>query len=94
MLKNENVLGIFPEGTRVSEIDLDKAKAGVALLSIRSQAPLIPVLIKSNYKIFSKVNITIGNPIDNSEYYGKKLSTEEYQNISKSILSKIYELNS
>lgn len=93
VLKNDEVLGIFPEGTRVSSIDLENAKPGVALLSIKSQATVVPVLIESNYKLFSKAIIHIGKPLDLLAYYNNKLSTEDYSNISKEILNTIYKLN-
>lgn len=93
VLKSEEVLGIFPEGTRVSSIDLENAKPGVALLSIKSKATVVPVLIESNYKFFNKVIIKIGKPLDLSDYYTSKLSTDDYSNISKEILNTIYKLN-
>ena len=57
ILKEDRVLGIFPEGTRVNKLDLNNAKAGVSLLAIRSKSPVLPVYIESNYKLFSKVKI-------------------------------------
>ena len=35
VLNEEKILGIFPEGTRVKEMNLENAKAGVNLISIR-----------------------------------------------------------
>lgn len=90
ILKSEGVLGIFPEGTRVKEFDADNAKAGVALVSIKAQSPVLPVFIEGNYKIFSKIKIYFGEPIDFSSSYGKKLSTEDYRSFSKDILKSIY----
>lgn len=92
ILKNEGVLGIFPEGTRVKEFDADNAKAGVALISIKAQSPVLPVYIEGNYKVFSKIKIYFGDPIDFSNSYGKKLSTEDYRSLSKEILKSIYDI--
>lgn len=91
-LKNEKILGIFPEGTRVKEIDLDNAKPGVGLISIKSKSPVIPIYIESKYKPFSKIKINIGKPICFDEYYDEKLSTEDYEKISKDIMKSIYGL--
>lgn len=93
VLKEEKVLGIFPEGTRVSRVDLDKVKAGVGLISIKGKSPVVPVYIQSNYNIFSKVIVRIGKPIHLDESFDKKLSTEEYRSISREILQAIYSLN-
>lgn len=92
VLKNEKVLGIFPEGTRVEGFDIANAKPGVSLLAIKSQATILPISISSSYKIFNKVNINIGKPFNLSDYYGKRLDNNEHTQISINILEKIYEL--
>lgn len=92
LLKNEGVLGLFPEGTRVKEFDLDNAKSGVAMLGIRSGAPILPIYIEGNYKIFSKINIYIGKTIDLSNMVEDRPSNEDYLNMSKHVLSIIYSL--
>ncbi|MDR7869981.1 MAG: lysophospholipid acyltransferase family protein [Tissierellaceae bacterium] len=94
ILKEERVLGLFPEGTRVKSINLDNAKSGVALLGVKSKSPVLPVYIESNYKFFNRVNIFIGKPINLNEAINGKPSTEDYLELSKKILSKIYGLKS
>lgn len=91
-LKNNKVLGIFPEGTRTKTVDLNKAKSGVALLGVKSQAAILPVFIDSSYKIFRKTNIYIGEAIHLKKDQNTKLSSEDYKNMSKEILSRIYAL--
>lgn len=93
VLKAEEVLGIFPEGTRVKEMDLDAVKPGVALLSVRAKSPVLPVRIESTYKLFSRINIYIGEPMDIVSEPGVKMSTEDYIEKSKLILKTIYGLN-
>lgn len=92
VLKDDKVLGIFPEGTRVKKMDLESAKPGVALLSVKSGAKILPVHIESNYKLFSKINIYIGKPMDISNKDGSKPSTEDYIEKSKLVLKTIYGL--
>ena len=92
VLKNDGVLGIFPEGTRVQGFDIQNAKPGVALLTIKSKSRVVPIYIDSNYKIFNKVKISIGEPIDYNLEDGKKLTSDEYSEISKKILKSIYRL--
>jgi len=62
-------IGIFPEGTRSRDGVLREAKLGVALLAIRSGAPILPVGISGSGRIFpgrsriphrTRVDIRIG----------------------------------
>lgn len=92
ILKDDKVLGVFPEGTRVKEFDLENVKSGVALLSVKSKSPIIPAYIDTNYKLFSKVNIIIGEPIELTQYYNTRPINEDYQNLGKEILQTIYGL--
>lgn len=92
VLKENKVLGIFPEGTRVKELDLTKAKAGASMLAIRAKSPVLPVYIDSSYKLFSKVNIYIGKPLYLHNEVKGKPSPEEYKEFSKEILATIYNL--
>lgn len=94
LLREEKVLGLFPEGTRVEKLDLNNAKSGVALIGYKSKSPILPVYIESNYKIFNKVNIVIGEPIDLTEAVDGKPSSDKYLELSKEILKKIYDLKS
>ncbi|HLR20416.1 MAG TPA: lysophospholipid acyltransferase family protein [Tissierellaceae bacterium] len=92
VLKKNEVLGIFPEGTRVKEFNLKNAKSGAALISLRSRAPILPVYIEEDYKMFTKVNIYIGKPIRYYETFNKKVSPEDYKFISEDLLKRIYSL--
>lgn len=93
VLKEEGVLGIFPEGTRVKKINLENAKPGVALIGVKSQSFILPVFIKGKFKPFSKIEVYFGQPIDYSKMNSKGLATEDYYKLSKDILKSIYILN-
>lgn len=93
VLKEDRVLGIFPEGTRVKEIDLEAAKPGVALLAVKSKSLILPVHIESTYKLFSRINIYIGHPMDISNKDEIKLGNEDYIEKSKLVLKTIYGLS-
>lgn len=94
ILKEEGVLGIFPEGTRVKEMNLENAKPGIALIGVKAKSPVLPIYIEGSYKFFSKVKIYIGDPIDFTQSHDKKLSTEEYGLYSQNILKSIYSIKS
>lgn len=92
ILKNDGILGIFPEGTRVNQFDVKNAKPGIAMIALKSKSPIIPIHIESDYKLFKPVTLTIGEKIDYSDLYGQKLSTESYKKLSEELLYKIYDL--
>lgn len=92
VLKQEKVLGVFPEGTRVEKFDLKNVKSGTALLSVRSKSPILPIYIEGNYKFFSKLKVYIGKTIEFSDYYGKRVNNEEYTLLSEEILKTIYSI--
>lgn len=68
VLKNGELLGIFPEGTRKGMEKNIKAKNGAAYMAIKSKAKVIPVGIHGTFKPFSKVYLNYGEPIDLSGY--------------------------
>jgi 1-acyl-sn-glycerol-3-phosphate acyltransferase len=99
ILKEQHILGIFPEGTRVKGKDRSKIKirSGAALIALNAQVPIIPAAIIGNYKPFSRMKVVFGKPffIDSSvkdSNNDKKHTREELHDISQSIMNKIYSL--
>ena len=93
LLKSGEVLGIFPEGTRVKNGEDVGAKAGVSMLALRAKVPVVPGVIVGDYKIFRHVYVVFGKPITLEEYYGSKLSNEQLLEISGSILDEIKKMS-
>ena len=91
----ENVL-MFPEGTRIKN-GVDKygndseAKAGAAMLAVRTGVQLIPVYIPPKKPWFRFTTMVIGEP-----YYpqveSKKGSSEEYLAVAEDLMERIYAL--
>lgn len=67
-LKNNEILGIFPEGTRKGLIRQEKAKNGAAFMALRAGVPVVPVGIQGNFKPFTKVVFNYGKPIYFKDY--------------------------
>lgn len=77
-LKNGEKIVIFPEGTRnKTDEEMLPFKHGAAIMSIRTKAPIIPIVIYKKPRIFRRAHILIGEPFELSEYYDRKLSDEE-----------------
>ena len=90
ILKQEKVMIMFPEGTRVKKGEKAEIKPGVAMIASRAKVPVIPVKISGNYRWMSKMTVTYGEPIYLDEYYGEKLPIEKLQELSNSIMDKVY----
>lgn len=91
-LKDGEVLGIFPTGTREKKNPDAKVKPGVALIVSKSSAPVIPIHIDATYRIFSKVTMTVGDPVDLADFEGRKLSQEELSVAADKIYNSIMKL--
>ncbi len=88
VLKNGELLGIFPEGTRKGMEKNMKAKNGAAYMAIKSGVKIIPTGIHGTFKPFSKVYINYGEPIDLSNYKNQKDKLDEATDI---VMTKIKE---
>lgn len=88
ILKSENALCMFIQGTRSK--NLDKAKDGAAMFAIKTNAPVIPVCIVATYKPFSKVKVVFGKQIvlSNSE----SSHTKDFSAATIAIVNAIREL--
>lgn len=90
-LKNNQQILIFPEGTRVSEEEANAAKGGVAMLSVRTNSPIVPVYLDSNKHFFRRTHIVFGEPYL-PQVSGRKGTAAEYQQIADEALRRIYAL--
>lgn len=64
ILKDNNVISIFPEGTRHRDGVFRDIKKGAAMIAIRANSKIVPMRIIGNYKPFSKMIVRIGEPIE------------------------------
>ncbi|WP_170007493.1 lysophospholipid acyltransferase family protein [Bacillus fonticola] len=80
-LKEGAVLGLFPEGTRSKDGQIQKALAGAGFFALRSEAAIVPCAIIGPYKPFSRLKIVFGKPIDFESYRTEKISAEEATSI-------------
>ena len=88
-IKDGYVLGLFPEGTRVKGKEFGQAKAGLSLFASKGKANVVPISVISTYKLFSRVKIYIGEPIDMSQYFKAKLTNEDHERISEEVMQVI-----
>ena len=85
-LKRGEVISMFPEGTRNrSNEELLPLKGGAALFAIRSKAPVYPVMTNGKTRLFRRTVILVGDAVDLSEFYDKKMTAEDYERAEEKI---------
>ncbi|MBT3319754.1 MAG: 1-acyl-sn-glycerol-3-phosphate acyltransferase [Clostridia bacterium] len=92
MLRDGEILGIFPEGTRVKSEGIRDFESGTALLALKSKAPIIPVYIKGDYKLFRRMTLTIGEPILLSEHIGEGPKSQTTERATLFLQNKLLEM--
>ena len=96
-IKGGDNLLIFPEGTVIRNGIGCKdglpahAKAGVAVIGVRTGATMIPVFVDGEKKLFHRTRIIFGKPYI-PVYTGRHGTSEEMQKIADDILAKAYAL--
>lgn len=80
ILKDKNVLGIFPEGTRSETGEIQKGLAGVGFFALKTDAKVVPSAIIGPYKLFQPLKVVYGKPLDFSDLKESKVSSEEATN--------------
>lgn len=92
LLKSDELLLIYPEGTR-NGIERGKPlKNGPMTIAIKAGVPIVPVGIKGNFKAFSKITINIGKPMNFNEYKDKVNDKEVVTKLTKELMDEIIRL--
>jgi len=71
LLAEDKALGIFPEGTRFHDGEMHALQNGVAMLALRGKSPVVPAYIEGDYRLFRKMKLIVGEPVDLSDLGGK-----------------------
>ena len=91
-LKNGDKISMFPEGTRNrTDEDLLPLKGGAAMFAIKAKAPVYPVMCPHKTRLFRRTKILVGDPIDLSAFYDRRLTAEDYEAAEEIIREKMLE---
>ena len=105
VLKDGNLLGIYPEGTRSPDGYLYKGRTGVARLALTAKVPVIPVGLIGTDEVMPKeaklprltgrlgVKIRFGKPLDFSRFEGRERDRFALRSVTDEILFEIMELS-
>lgn len=96
-VKNGEILGIFPQGTRMPGVEItpEQAMAGVGFIAMNTKAPVLPVRLvyKNNVpKLFRRTKVIIGKPIPYDEYMSIEGGDPTRKQVSEYIFRKTCEL--
>lgn len=103
ILKHNNILGLFPEGSRSKDGTVGEGKKGIGLISILSDAPIIPIAISGSNKIiqkphkrtyFPKIKLIIGDVIDTKKIAAENERKDAIQLIVSETMNSIKKLHS
>ena len=91
ILKEQHVLGIFPQGTRSHDNEHTQMAGGVALIALRAGVPVVPVYLDGPYRLFRRMDVKIGAPVDLSDF-DRKCDSETIARATERIESAIWTL--
>lgn len=93
ILKEGNVVGLFPEGTRSPDGELQKGLAEAGFFALKGEAVVMPCAIIGPYKPFRRLKVVYGKPIDMTKYREERASTEEVTEVIMGEIGKLIEAN-
>lgn len=99
VLEEGEGLVLFPEGTRTRDGSLGQAKPGIGLIACKTQAPVIPVVIRGSYEALPPgarfptwghpIRIHFGPPLLPAAYDSYSKDKERYTQAAKAIMGAI-----
>lgn len=100
-LKQNELVMIFPEGTRSKDGKLKKAYTGAARLALKSKKPVLPFGIIGASKVlprgaafprFARCEVKIGKLMSFEKYYDKKINDKILEKVTRKIMKEIAKL--
>ena len=92
ILKDGRNVGLFIEGTRVKEINIENAKPGAVMIANIAKTNIIPVHISTTYRLFSRIDIYIRDVKEIDKIDFKALGSDGYEIVAQDILKEIYNI--
>ncbi|HQY95417.1 MAG TPA: lysophospholipid acyltransferase family protein [Phycicoccus sp.] len=102
VLREGELLGLYPEGTRSPDGRLYKGKTGVARMALEARCPVIPVVMVNTDKVqptgriipkIMRVGVRVGTPLDFSRYEGMEDDRFVLRSITDEIMYALMELS-
>lgn len=92
ILDQGEVLVMFPEGTRKLKGQLTELQPGAAMLALRSNAQIVPVVIRGHYLPFGRLRMQFGAPFQLDEQVKSLKGRDAINRATEIIATKMREL--
>jgi len=98
LLKSGKVLGLFPEGTRSPNGEIQSAKGGIGFLISKASVRVVPVYVDGSFQSFPKgakrikrgrVRVFYGKPIEPSEFAALGTDRDSFERIGELVMNRI-----
>jgi len=102
VLKNGELLGIYPEGTRSPDGRLYRGKVGVARLALECRVPIIPVAMIGTDKVqpigkkvpnIRRIGVIFGEPLDFSHLADRAEEYEVQRQVVDTVMERLMRLS-
>lgn len=91
VIKEGHSLGIFPQGTRSPDNSPTPMLNGVSMIAMRAGVPIIPAYIGAPYRLFKRIPVRVGPPVDISDL-GKKYDAATLSEVTHRIETAIWSM--
>ena len=88
-LKNDELLLMFPEGTRHQDGDFGDAKTGAAMLALRTGVPIIPIYLPAEKRFFRWNPVVFGEAYYPKVPEWRKPTQEDYHAVADDLMERI-----
>ncbi len=94
LLKDGEILGMFPEGTRSKDGKLLKFKAGAVMIAAKENVPILPAAVCFGEKLrpFSRVSVRFGKPVMPADLGMVNGTGTEMRAATRQLMDKVDEL--
>lgn len=91
LLADGHILAVYPQGTRSKENRRLPMLNGVSMIALRSQKAVIPVYIGGPYRLFRRMPLRFGEPVDLSDF-GRRMDGETLNAATRRIEDAVWAL--
>ena len=82
---------IFPEGTTTNDGGRLPAKPGLGLIAKQAAVPIVPLTIKTNYRLFGTIELIAHEPVRVTDFGFRRYSSQTYHEIGERVLDIVYQ---
>ena len=90
MLKDGDLLAVFPQGGITAGEEIQSVKSGAVLIALQAGVPIIPMHIYPRKHWYSRRVVVIGDPVDPKALIQKKFpSTADIERVSEKLMEEM-----